>query len=58
MMVFHYPWWTPKNLWRNHGIGQRIAVRQAKLEIREYEDSIDEYIFECAVARLTMERGL
>ncbi len=48
LYVYHHPWWTPKNLWRNHWLGQRKAVAD-ELQRQRKDDTT---LFDSGIAHL------
>ena len=55
-MVWYYPWWKPKNFWRNH-FAQSSATLHSAWETIHAEDSMDESLLDCAIARLEEDMG-
>lgn len=54
--VVCFPKWTPRNWWKNHFRQRDLIKEEAWLSIAA-EDSMDEYLMDCAVARLEKDTG-
>jgi hypothetical protein len=55
-IVVCFPKWTPGNWWKNH-FGQKQLIAEAAWQSIAYEDSMDEYVWDCAVTRLEEDTG-